>query len=86
MTKDALNERRQALEDEFFHRVDEKLLTSAVVDLAKNPELEGSLARSTTELRRIPAWAGRFSSIADCDQACRRAADRQRCFGLKVGK
>ncbi len=27
MTKDALNERRQALEDEFFHRVDEKLLT-----------------------------------------------------------
>ncbi len=22
MTKDALNERRQALEDEFFHRVD----------------------------------------------------------------
>jgi tellurite resistance protein len=26
MTKDAFNERRQALEDEFFHRVDEKLL------------------------------------------------------------
>jgi tellurite resistance protein len=26
MTKDALNERRKALEDEFFHRVDEKLL------------------------------------------------------------
>ena len=27
MTKDALDDRRQALEDEFFHRVDEKLLT-----------------------------------------------------------
>jgi hypothetical protein len=26
MTKDAFNDRRQALEDEFFHRVDEKLL------------------------------------------------------------
>ncbi len=26
MSKDALNDRRQALEDEFFHRVDEKLL------------------------------------------------------------
>jgi tellurite resistance protein len=28
MTKDALNDRRQALEDEFFHRVDEKLLAN----------------------------------------------------------
>lgn len=28
MTKDAFNERRQALEDEFFYHVDEKLLTA----------------------------------------------------------
>ncbi len=28
MTKDALNDRRQALEDEFFHRVDDQLLAN----------------------------------------------------------
>ena len=40
MTKDALNDRRQALEDEFFHRVDEKLLA----------EMK---AKSTAETNRV---------------------------------
>ncbi|MGB7346950.1 MAG: hypothetical protein WBD20_22190 [Pirellulaceae bacterium] len=34
MTKDAFNTRRQALEDEFFHRVDEKLLADMKAKMA----------------------------------------------------
>jgi hypothetical protein len=52
MTKDALNDRRQALEDEFFHRVDDKLLS----------EMK---AKSTAETNRMQLQTA--TGISDVD-------------------
>lgn len=53
MTKDALNDRRQALEDEFFHRVDEKLLAAMRAKTAaesSRKRLEAATGISNTDL------------------------------------
>lgn len=46
MTKDAFKERERALEEEFFHRVDEKLLTNLKTKLATETERQ-RLAEAT---------------------------------------
>jgi hypothetical protein len=71
MTKDALEDRRQALEDEFFHRVDEKLLAEMRAKSAaetNRKELEAATGITDSdlldELLAVGATAESVSAIS----------------------